>query len=829
MGDKRKLQAEIDRCLKRVHEGTTEFEDIWQKVQNATNTNQKEKFEADLKKEIKKLQRLRDQIKTWMQSNDIKDKRPLQDARKLIETHMERFKVMERDTKTKAYSKEGLGKEAKVDPREQAKEETSECLSEMVEQLNLQVEQFEAEVEQLKSRTSKKKDKDKVEKAEEIGSQITKHRYYISKMEMLRRMLENNTVEPEEVRSIEDTLKDYIERSTEPDFIEDDGVFEGFNFDGTMDSIPTGASDSFACGMSTSSKNDDEDSTTSSQITSPSPRKASTTSIMTFSLISTGSKTTLAASPAAVSSTFSTNTNPSGAVASGIASPTLQKPTAVKPPLSPNAAAASSNSVQSAGGPVAITKLFSAAPSSQSIPSSTNSCSSVGFGKSGSSVTTGYSVVAGSNMMQSAISCGDASTVSSGLTLKCGSSISSDRVSTPQAESSADSLVSSATSETFPSLQSQAAVFPPNLNSSFSNPTEVDNVRGMASNGGASSTSSITPGATEPTEMTFASAAGSAQFSAVVTTSNGPLSANNANSFNSIPSQINSNFGDNAKDLSKTYSGQFATAAVAAFGGHSGSTSASCIVSHGGDASSSTSVVNSSYSFSTANSLSINLSSNTTCVATSVDTFSASKTSFASLDAPSSMTPGLKDSIVPPDATYFERLRRQEEQYRTETTIPPLLGVAPLGPVKLGKEHVYQQSMLEAAFEHLPHASDSERLRPYLPRNPCPTPNYYPKEPLANSDTVEFFEKLATETLFFIFYYLEGTKAQYLAAKALKKQSWRFHTKYMMWFQRHEEPKQITDDCEMGSYIYFDYEKWTQRRKEGFTFEYRFLEDRDLK
>ena len=43
---------------------------------------------------------------------------------------------------------------------------------------------------------------------------------------------------------------------------------------------------------------------------------------------------------------------------------------------------------------------------------------------------------------------------------------------------------------------------------------------------------------------------------------------------------------------------------------------------------------------------------------------------------------------------------------------------------------------------------------------------------------------------------MEGTKAQYLAAKALKKQSWRFHTKYMMWFQRHDEPRTITDEYE---------------------------------
>ena len=48
---------------------------------------------------------------------------------------------------------------------------------------------------------------------------------------------------------------------------------------------------------------------------------------------------------------------------------------------------------------------------------------------------------------------------------------------------------------------------------------------------------------------------------------------------------------------------------------------------------------------------------------------------------------------------------------------------------------------------------------------------------------------------------MEGTKAQYLAAKALKKHSWRFHTKYMMWFQRYEEPKVINDEFEQVSYL----------------------------
>lgn len=195
-----------------------------------------------------------------------------------------------------------------------------------------------------------------------------------------------------------------------------------------------------------------------------------------------------------------------------------------------------------------------------------------------------------------------------------------------------------------------------------------------------------------------------------------------------------------------------------------------------------------------------------------------SSTSSSSSNVPS-------QQIVPQPTTPSP----SEQQPQTTTIhLNPLLGVAPLGPVLLSRENVYQLTMLEAAYHHLPHPSDSERIRHYLPRNPCPTPSYYPLLPPQHADSVEYFQRLSTETLFFIFYYMEGTKAQYLAAKALKKQSWRFHTKYMMWFQRHEEPKTITEDYEQGTYIYFDYEKWAQRKKEGFTFEYRYLEDRDL-
>jgi CCR4-NOT transcription complex subunit 3 len=83
---RRSYSAEIDRTLKKVSEGVELFESIYEKMQASTNATQKEKLEADLKTQIKKLQRLRDQIKSWVASNDIKDKSQLLENRKLIET-----------------------------------------------------------------------------------------------------------------------------------------------------------------------------------------------------------------------------------------------------------------------------------------------------------------------------------------------------------------------------------------------------------------------------------------------------------------------------------------------------------------------------------------------------------------------------------------------------------------------------------------------------------------------------------------------------------------------------------------------------------------------
>ena len=135
-------------------------------------------------------------------------------------------------------------------------------------------------------------------------------------------------------------------------------------------------------------------------------------------------------------------------------------------------------------------------------------------------------------------------------------------------------------------------------------------------------------------------------------------------------------------------------------------------------------------------------------------------------------------------------------------------------------------SALNESFAYMPTNADSDRERQYNPRNPYPTPASYPSTPSPIFDHPGIFEKLGTDALFFIFYYAQGTYQQYLAARELKKQSWRYHKKYMTWFQRHEEPKVTTDEYEQGTYIYFDYaDAWCQRIKSDFRFEYSFLED----
>ena len=74
--------AKINCCLKKVTKGVKKFDDTMKIVYLA---KRKEKYEEDLKKKIKKLQPLRNQIKTWIATAEIKNKSVLVRKQKLIE------------------------------------------------------------------------------------------------------------------------------------------------------------------------------------------------------------------------------------------------------------------------------------------------------------------------------------------------------------------------------------------------------------------------------------------------------------------------------------------------------------------------------------------------------------------------------------------------------------------------------------------------------------------------------------------------------------------------------------------------------------------------
>jgi CCR4-NOT transcription complex subunit 3 len=136
------------------------------------------------------------------------------------------------------------------------------------------------------------------------------------------------------------------------------------------------------------------------------------------------------------------------------------------------------------------------------------------------------------------------------------------------------------------------------------------------------------------------------------------------------------------------------------------------------------------------------------------------------------------------------------------------------------------RKVLDNSRASAPQPQDTEKPRHYVPRNPWNTPSYYPQTPAPALESPAVFAQLEVETLFYVFYYHPGSYMQYLAAAELKKQSWRFHVKYLTWFQRHSEPQAVTNEYEQGVYVYFDWEgSWCQRKKADFRFEYRYLSE----
>lgn len=882
MADKRKLQGEIDRCLKKVAEGVEQFEDIWQKLHNAANANQKEKYEADLKKEIKKLQRLRDQIKTWVASNEIKDKRQLVENRKLIETQMERFKVVERETKTKAYSKEGLGLAQKVDPAQREKEETGQWLTNTIDTLNMQVDQFESEVESLSVQTRKKKgDKEKQDRIDELKRLIERHRFHIRMLETILRMLDNDSVPVDAIVKIKDDVEYYIDSSQDPDFEENEFLYDDLDLEdipaalvatspsgqGNMEdemylhssSTPTSTTSSSpippspATCTAENSEDDKKRGRSTDCEVSQSPVKNGTPSLLSSFSSSTTSGSSSASSLVSMASVVGgipsvpTSSGLIGSFSSAVQQ--HQHPPAQQPPLSTNQTPPQQPplpkpSVTSHSTPSPPTNpLLSSAPAPPtpstpcSAPSSSSSSSlslglSLGLSKglSGSSSSQIPGLGLGHAPSLNALGLMSASTPAPyaqaaaagalGLSSTTQSSISAESASIPTSSgattngtgaglgllgsSPAHASLSSSILGLVPG-QSVASGTPAVPSSSVSS-TPVGLMGGNGGSvgvvGGVNSAPARPPSGLKQN--------GSTSYSAVVAESSTESALSTpSQSQSSQPSSLSSSTSqpmDNGPSLISSIT----------LPPSSPSPSFSDSTPGGG------SLLNGPHSYSQA---SEGLKAPEPL--SSLKAMAERAALGSGLDGEISNL-HLTDRDIFSGSTAAPGTPSAPQPSVSEVSIPPSLGVCPLGPTPLPKDQLYQQAMQEAAWTHMPHPSDSERIRQYLMRNPCPTLPFHHQVPPHHSDSIEFYQRLSTETLFFIFYYLEGTKAQYLSAKALKKQSWRFHTKYMMWFQRHEEPKTITDEFEQGTYIYFDYEKWGQRKKEGFTFEYRYLEDRDL-
>ncbi|XP_034409285.1 CCR4-NOT transcription complex subunit 3a isoform X1 [Cyclopterus lumpus] len=907
MADKRKLQGEIDRCLKKVAEGVEQFEDIWQKLHNAANANQKEKYEADLKKEIKKLQRLRDQIKTWVASNEIKDKRQLVENRKLIETQMERFKVVERETKTKAYSKEGLGLAQKVDPAQREKEETGQWLTTTIDTLNMQVDQFESEVESLSVQTRKKKgDKDKQERIEELKRLVERHRFHILMLETILRMLDNDSIPVDAIQKIKDDVEYYIDSSQDPDFEENEFIYDDLDLEdipaalvatspsgqGNLEdemylhsnSTPTSTTSSSpippypaTCSAENSEDDKKRGRSTDSEV-SQSPVKNGTPSLLSsFSSSSTTSGSSSSSSLVSMASVVGgipivpTSCSLIGSFSSAVQQqqhqpaqqqqqpqPTNQlqqqqspqtKPSAPSnntpsPPSNPLLPASTAPSL-----PMASTASSSATNSQSQLTSmpnptsslglglglglskiglmgtsSANQMSGLGLGLHSSPLNTIVGLISGSTpaaYAQAAASggLGLSSTTQSSISVESSTSIPTSGSSGVTTNGAVVALGLLGSSPAHSSLSGSILGLVPGQNMDLSAsqlpPSTTPGVVGMmGGNGGnVSMVGGVGVNAAPARPPSGLKQNGSTSYSAVVAESSTESALSTpSQSQSSQPSSLSSSTSqlmDNGPSLITSIT----------LPPSSPSPSFSDSTPGGG------SLLNGPHSYTQAS-----------------EALKAPEplSSLKAMAERAALGSGLDGEI--PNLHLADRGRNDifsgssaapgtpaaPQPSVSEVSIPPSLGVCPLGPTPLPKDQLYQQAMQESAWTHMPHPSDSERIRQYLMRNPCPTLPFHHQIPPHHSDSIEFYQRLSTETLFFIFYYLEGTKAQYLSAKALKKQSWRFHTKYMMWFQRHEEPKTITDEFEQGTYIYFDYEKWGQRKKEGFTFEYRYLEDRDL-
>ncbi|KAM3295111.1 hypothetical protein ACQJBY_037768 [Aegilops geniculata] len=835
MGASRKLQGEIDRVLKKVQEGVDVFDSIWNKVYDTENANQKEKFEADLKKEIKKLQRYRDQIKTWIQSSEIKDKKALMDARKQIEREMERFKVCEKETKTKAFSKEGLGQQPKTDPREKAKAETRDWLNSVVSDLENQIDNFEAELEGL----SFKKGKQRPPRLVHLEKSITRHKAHIKKLESILRLLDNDELSPEQVNDVKDFLEDYVERNQE-DFDEFSDV-EDLYSTLPMEKVEA-LEDMVSLAPSILIKGVAAVSTTA-VLSTKSPTATSPTQA-TVSTISQGTSqdqaeeaTTLESNPESVPQTpppKGGNLGPSvpvvptaistSAAAVSVSADTITSPGPVRPVIPATAptifapSAAVRNAPESMPAVASTPANLSTAvkdDESMSFPPRRPSpaVTEIGLGRG---ITRGLT----SQALAAPISVGPVPGNGSITAIPPINDLSKRNIMNTDERVNSGGLSQQLVSPLGSKVQPQ-----PVLKTNDAVSSDSSNTSESAVIGGRVFSPPVVPGAQWRPQAPagFQNQSETGQFRGR------PEVTDQREKYLQRLQQVQQQQGNllNASHITGINQKQFSTQQPNSLLQQFNSQSSS-ISSQGGlglgvqgpDAGQTKSdeqqgLADEANVESAATTGPNNKHTNEDDTKAPYSNPPASIAEGTQLSRDSDLSPGQPMQAGMPSSGVGVIGRRSVSDFGA---IGDNLSGA---SVVSGHDHLYNLQMLEAAYHRLPQPKDSERAKTYIPRHPSVTPASYPQIQAPIVANPAFWERLGSDTLstdmlFFAFYY---------------QQSWRFHRKYNTWFQRHVEPQVTTDEYERGSYVYFDFHLaddgngWCQRIKNDFTFEYNFLED----
>jgi len=708
MATNRKLQAEIDRTLKKVEEGLDLFNEIWDKVYAAQNLAQRDKFEADLKSQIKKLQRLRDQIKVWQADPSIKDKSKIDVARKKIEEKMEAFKVCERETKTKAFSKEGLAQD-RADPLEKSKNEVREWVRDCIEKLKVQIEEREADIEASVSSAKKKKIDHMAVDA--LRAKIARHQYHIEMLERILRALDNDAADCDDVNEIRDSVEYYVEANTEDGFLEDEGIYDALTLEVPVEiqvsHIPKPKEDTEHAPESKPSEAENAERKESeakrkSEDDGRRPRDSSTPG-------AAGVAQTPVEDSRRKNSDVSESKRP----------PSEQE----------NNKAAASKEDLSIGGALGSDGGASGGP-----------------GRPRS--TAGPVTSAWANQQQP-------------VTVLLSKQSAAPQTPTPTDPST---LLGSFGLQSTPQMPTSVQRLPPGRDTHANAlatvmASKVDNAdRGSLESNSRTSAGATVATAATPFRSPYPSKSGDQMNSRTCAPEGSAVSTNVSSLAAGLGASVP--LAQQFVHLQGSRGDAFATAATASMAPEDS----------GRDASER----------------------------------SGLEAALLAGDA------ALVDSDPIASRTLLTALRQLEEG-ALYLTAPSANGTNP----RIGASR--QNKSAAAPLQR-------EQVR-YEPRNPFPVHGSFPQSPLAALDSPELYERLDPDTLFFIFFFPQNPRHQLFAALELKRHAWRFHKRYLTWFQRHEEPRFTTDDYESGSYVYFDHQMWCQRVRQDFLFSYADLED----